>query len=392
MSQYKILDKNSTKNKIILLRVDFNVPIDNKKIQDITRINKMKEIIHSYINNNNKIVLCSHLGRPKKNIKDGLSFHPIKSEIEKALDSEIDFKDIEKIEKSKIKKSKKNIFLLENIRFYPGEETNNDEFSEKLASIADVYVNEAFSCSHRSHASINGVTKYIDSYAGETVIEEINTLNKIFTQTQKPVACLIGGSKISTKIDLIINLLPKMDYMIIGGAMANNFLKYDNINIGKSYFEQVDISIVKSIHQVANRCGCKIILPTDVIVSQNENTRGTLKKLNEVNNDDCIFDIGDQTIKIIDETLSKCKTVLWNGPFGLFENDNFSNGTEKIAKSVANYTKRNNLISVAGGGDTFAAIKKSNLISDFSYISTAGGAFLEWLEGKVLPGLKVLEK
>ena len=392
MSQYKILDKNSTKNKIILLRVDFNVPIDNKKIQDITRINKMKEIIRSYINNNNKIVLCSHLGRPKKNIKDGLSFHPIKSEIEKALDSEIDFKDIEKIEKSEIKKSKKNIFLLENIRFYPGEETNNDEFSEKLASIADVYVNEAFSCSHRSHASINGVTKYIDSYAGETVIEEINALNKIFTQTQKPVACLIGGSKISTKIDLIINLLPKMDYMIIGGAMANNFLKYDNINIGKSYFEQVDISIVKSIHQVANRCGCKIILPTDVIVSQNENTRGTLKKLNEVNNDDCIFDIGDQTIKIIDETLSKCKTVLWNGPFGLFENDNFSNGTEKIAKSVANYTKKNNLISVAGGGDTFAAIKKSNLISDFSYISTAGGAFLEWLEGKVLPGLKVLEK
>ena len=392
MSQYKILDKNSTKNKIILLRVDFNVPIDNKKIQDITRINKMKEIIHSYINNNNKIVLCSHLGRPKKNIKDGLSFHPIKSEIEKALDSEIDFKDIEKIEKSKIKKSKKNIFLLENIRFYPGEETNNEEFSKKLANIADVYINEAFSCSHRSHASINGVTKYIDSYAGETVIEEINALNKIFTQTQKPVACLIGGSKISTKIDLIINLLPKMDYMIIGGAMANNFLKYDNINIGKSYFEQVDISIVKSIHQVANRCGCKIILPTDVIVSQNENTRGTLKKLNEVNNDDCIFDIGDQTIKIIDETLSKCKTVLWNGPFGLFENDNFSNGTEKIARSVANYTKKNNLISVAGGGDTFAAIKKSNLISDFSYISTAGGAFLEWLEGKVLPGLKVLEK
>ena len=392
MSQYKILDKNSTKNKIILLRVDFNVPIDNKKIQDITRINKMKEIIHSYINNNNKIVLCSHLGGPKKNMKDGLSFHPIKSEIEKALDSEIDFKDIEKIEKSKIKKSKKNIFLLENIRFYPGEETNNDEFSEKLASIADVYINEAFSCSHRSHASINGVTKYIDSYAGETVIEEINALNKIITQTQKPVACLIGGSKISTKIDLIINLLPKMDYMIIGGAMANNFFKYDNVNIGKSYFEQVDISIVKSIHQVANRCGCKIILPTDVIVSQNQNTKGTLKKLNEVNNDDFIFDIGNETIKIIDEKLSKCKTVLWNGPFGLFENDNFSNGTEKIAKSVANYTKKNNLISVAGGGDTFAAIKKSNLISDFTYISTAGGAFLEWLEGKVLPGLKVLEK
>ena len=326
-------------------------------------------------------------------MKDGLSFHPIKSEIEKALDSEIDFKDIEKIEKSKIKKKiKKNIFLLENIRFYPGEETNNDEFSEKLASIADVYINEAFSCSHRSHASINGVTKYIDSYAGETVIEEINALNKIITQTQKPIACLIGGSKISTKIDLIINLLPKMDYMIIGGAMANNFFKYDNVNIGKSYFEQVDISIVKSIHQVANRCGCKIILPTDVIVSQNQNTKGTLKKLNEVNNDDFIFDIGNETIKIIDEKLSKCKTVLWNGPFGLFENDNFSNGTEKIAKSVANYTKKNNLISVAGGGDTFAAIKKSNLISDFSYISTAGGAFLEWLEGKVLPGLKVLEK
>ncbi|MAW01592.1 MAG: phosphoglycerate kinase, partial [Candidatus Pelagibacter sp.] len=299
MSQYKILDKNSTKNKIILIRVDFNVPIDNKKIQDITRINKMKEIIHNHINNNNKVVLCSHLGRPKKNKKEDLSFLPIKNEIEKALESKIDFEDVEKIEKTKIKKSNKNIFLLENIRFYPGEETNNDEFSKKLASLADIYINEAFSCSHRSHASINGITKYIDSYAGETVIEEINALNKIITQTEKPVACLIGGSKISTKIDLIINLLPKMDYMIIGGAMANNFLKYDNINIGKSYVEQVDISIVKSIHQVANRCGCKIILPTDVIVSQNLDTEGILKKLNELNNDDCIFDIGNETIKII---------------------------------------------------------------------------------------------
>ena len=201
MSQYKTLDKNSTKNKVILLRVDFNVPIDNKEIQDITRINKMRDIIHNHINNNNKVVLCSHLGRPKKNMREGLAFLPIKSEIEKALHSEIDFKDIEKIEKSKIKNSKKNIFLLENIRFYPGEETNNEEFSKKLANIADVYINEAFSCSHRSHASINGVTKYIDSYAGETVIEEINALNKIITQTQKPVACLIGGSKISTKID-----------------------------------------------------------------------------------------------------------------------------------------------------------------------------------------------
>jgi phosphoglycerate kinase len=261
-----------------------------------------------------------------------------------------------------------------------------------LASIADIYINEAFSCSHRAHASVTGITKFIRSYAGETIINELNSLEKIFNKSNRPVTCIIGGSKISTKINLISNLIKKVDFMIIGGAMANNFIKYNNFKIGKSLFEPHKEETIKKIISTAHENNCKLIIPEDVIVSANENIAGKNKSLSEIESNDIIFDIGTNTIKNIGEIINSSKTLLWNGPLGFFERDFFAGGSNKIAKLIKINTQKKLLTSIAGGGDTAAAIKKAKAEDGFSYISTAGGAFLEWLEGKILPGLKVLEK
>jgi phosphoglycerate kinase len=393
MSQLKSLkDLSKIKGKTVFLRVDFNVPISGGRVSDTTKIEKLKTNINSLLNEKCKVILASHLGRPQKKGRDGLSLKPVKKISEKILEHEIDFLDINDETKNKIKNSKQKLIMLENLRFDSGEESNSKEYAKLLSSFADVYINEAFSCSHRSHASIDSITDFLDAYAGSTIIDEVEALEKVFLNSKKPVACLIGGSKISTKIDLIINLMPKMDFMIIGGAMANNFFKHEGFNIGKSLIEQNIETTIKSIYQESKRHECELILPIDVICSKKFDQAGENKKLSEVNDDDIILDIGIESTDKIDSILQKSKTVLWNGPFGLFEYDDFANGTNDISRSIAKYTKTNNLISVAGGGDTLAAIKKSNHQNDFTYISTAGGAFLEWLEGKILPGLKVLEK
>ena len=393
MSQLKSLkDLSKIKGKTVFLRVDFNVPISGGRVSDTTKIEKLKTNINSLLNQKCKVILASHLGRPQKKGKDGLSLKPVKKISEKILEHEIDFLDINDETKNNVKNSKQKLIMLENLRFDSGEESNSKEYAKLLSSFADVYINEAFSCSHRSHASIDSITDFLDAYAGSTIIDEVDALEKVFLNSKKPVACLIGGSKISTKIDLIINLMPKMDFMIIGGAMANNFFKHEGFNIGKSLIEQNIETTIKSIYQESKRHECELILPIDVICSKKFDQAGENKKLSEVNDDDIILDIGIESTDKIDSILQKSKTVLWNGPFGLFEYDDFANGTNDISRSIAKYTKNNNLISVAGGGDTLAAIKKSNHQNDFTYISTAGGAFLEWLEGKILPGLKVLEK
>ncbi len=377
----------------VLLRVDFNVPLQNQQVSDATKIVKVKPIIHSLLARGAKVILCSHLGRPQKKGKTGFSLSPIKQEAEKIIGTEIEFitENYKATIDQKIKDGKK-IFLLENLRFDPGEEKDSDSFSQLLAGTSDLYINEAFSCSHRAHASIHGITKFIDSYAGETIAAELKALNAIMLDSKKPVTCIIGGSKISTKIDLIINLLPKIDFMIIGGAMANNFFQHDGHNIGKSKIEDNIEDTIKSIINESKRNNCKLVLPTDVITATTFEDRGTNKSLDEVNHEEMILDIGEQSILQIQEILEQSKTVLWNGPLGFFEKDQFANGTNSVAKVIGQLTANQKIISIAGGGDTFAAIKKSNQENKFTYISTAGGAFLEWLEGKVLPGLKVLEK
>ena len=395
MNNLNTLSSNEDiKDKIIFLRVDFNIPIKDGKVIDDTKIVKMKDIINKLLSKKTKIILCSHLGRPQKNGKEGLSLNQVKNKLENIFRKDIVFLNnyLNNGTKNNIKQSDKELFLLENIRFYKEEEKNDPEFAKQLAKLADIYINEAFSCSHRAHASVTGITKFIKSYAGETIINELKSLDKIFNKSNKPVTCIIGGSKISTKIDLISNLIKKVDFMIIGGAMANNFIKYNNFEIGKSLFEPNKEETIKEIIAVAKKNNCKLIIPEDVIVSSNENIAGKNKNLSEVEANDIIFDIGNNTIKIIGEIINSSKTLLWNGPLGFFEKDFFANGSNEVAKLIKTNTQKKLLTSIAGGGDTAAAIKKANAEDGFSYISTAGGAFLEWLEGKILPGLKVLEK
>ena len=382
------------KDKIIFLKVDFNIPIKDGKVIDDTKIVKMKEIINKLLSRKTKIILCSHLGRPQKNGNKGLSLEQVKNRLENIFKKDIVFLNnyLNKETKDNIKKSNKELFLLENIRFHKEEENNDSKFSKQLASIADIYINEAFSCSHRAHASVTGITKFIRSYAGETIINELDSLEKIFNKSNRPVTCIIGGSKISTKIDLISNLIKKVDFMIIGGAMANNFIKYNNFKIGKSLFEPHKEEIIKEIISTAHENNCKLIIPEDVIVSANENIAGKNKSLSEIESNDIIFDIGANTIKNIGKIINSSKTLLWNGPLGFFERDFFASGSNETAKLIKINTQKKLLTSIAGGGDTAAAIKKAKAEDGFSYISTAGGAFLEWLEGKILPGLKVLEK
>ena len=382
------------KDKIIFLRVDFNVPIKDGKVIDDTKIDKMKDIINKLLSKKTKIILCSHLGRPQKKGKEGLSLEQVKNRLENSFKKKIVFlKDyLNKDTKKNIQKSDQELFLLENIRFYKEEESNDLGFAKQLADLADIYINEAFSCSHRSHASVTGITKFIKSYAGETIINELNSLEKIFNKSNKPVTCIIGGSKISTKIDLISNLIKKVDFMIIGGAMANNFIKYNNFEIGKSLFEPNKEATIKNIIAEANKSNCKLIIPEDVVVSINEDTAGKNKKISEIKSDEIIYDIGQETIKVIGKVINSSKTLLWNGPLGFFEKDIFATGSNEVAKLIKINTQKKLLTSIAGGGDTAAAIKKAKAEDGFTYISTAGGAFLEWLEGKILPGLKVLEK
>jgi len=281
--------------------------------------------------------------------------------------------------------------LLENIRFNKEEELNEKSFAKKLSKMGDIYINEAFSCSHRAHASVCEITNHINSYAGKLLIEEVNAIKMLTDKAKKPVACIIGGSKISTKIGVVNNLIKKMETIVIVGAMANNFIKHEGHNIGKSLFEKNQENLLKDIIKQCKNNNCNLILPEDVIVAKNHKSKGQLKALNEIDDDDLILDIGEKTVKKIYKVIDESKTILWNGPAGYFEFKEFSSGSNKIAKKITENTKNNSLISIAGGGDTVAAINEFGCSGGFTYISTAGGAFLELLEGKILPGIKVLE-
>jgi len=395
MGKLKALDeKFNLANKRILLRVDLNVPLQDGKVTDESRIKKVVPIIKEFINKKAKVVLISHLGRPKGKIDKKLSLKPIAHILEKLLNSKVYFADESygpKIVDMSNKIKPKEVLLLENIRFNKQEETNDASFSKELAKTGDVYVNEAFSCSHKAHASVCEITKHIDSYAGKLLSKEVNVINMITNKAKKPVSCIIGGSKISTKIGVLSNLAEKMQNIVIVGAMANNFIKYKGYNIGKSLFEKDHANLVNDIIKNCETNNCKLVVPEDVIVAKNYKSDSELKSLNKINDTDIILDIGRNTVKKIYNIIDESNTVLWNGPAGYFELDKFSEGSSNIAKKITENTKNKSLTSIAGGGDTVAAINKSGCSDGFTYISTAGGAFLELLEGKILPGIKVLE-
>jgi len=282
------------------------------------------------------------------------------------------------------------IVMLENIRFYPEEEKNNQQFAKHLASFADIYVNDAFSCSHRAHASIHDITNFLPSYSGLQLDLEIDALKKITSEIKKPITCIIGGSKVSSKINIIKNLIPKFDNIIIVGGMANNIIKYMGNNIGKSLQEENSDPIIKEILSLSEIKNCKITYPEDVIVGKNFNGDPKIKELNEISSEEMILDIGPKTISVINNIIDESNTILWNGPAGYFENPNFANGSIEIAKKIIENNKSNKIYSVVGGGDTVSLLNSLNSINNFNFVSTAGGAFLEYLEGKELPGIKAL--
>ena len=388
-----IKDQENLKEKIILLRLDLNVPIKNGIITDETRIIKILPVINFLLKKKSKILIISHVGRPEGKINNNLSLKPICENLEKKIDQKINLvkEDIFKIKKETLfKNSKDQIIFLENIRFYEEEEKNDVDFSKHLAKLADIFVNDAFSCSHRAHASVSKITEFLPSFAGLQLKTEINALKKVTTEIKKPVTCIIGGAKISTKIGLIKNLIPKFDNIVIVGAMANNILNYKGNPIGKSFKEDNYKSVVDDIFKTAKSHSCLISYPEDVAVGKTIYDKAIIKKINEVSNDDLILDIGPKTIKKIKNIIERSKTILWNGPAGYFENPSFANGCYEIAKKIIEKNKKNLIYSIAGGGDTIAVLNQMNAVNDFNFVSTAGGAFLEYLEGKELPGIKAL--
>ena len=388
-----IKDQKNLDGKIVLLRLDLNVPLKNGIITDDTRIVKILPTLEFLIKNNSKIIIISHIGRPKGEWNDIFSMKPVCEYINKKINKQVKLikKNIFQLKKEQLfLNSEDQVLFLENIRFYKNEEENDMFFSKHLASLGDLFVNDAFSCSHRSHASICEITKYIPSYVGLQFEAEVNALEKVTNNIKKPITCIIGGSKISTKISIIKNLIPRFDNIIIVGGMANNVLKYKGHSIGKSIQENNCDTSIEDIFKVSKNYPCSIILPEDVAVGKTMNDIAKIKELSQIENDDIILDIGPKTINKIKSVINQSKTILWNGPAGYFENPQFSKGSFEIGNQIANQNKLDQIFSVAGGGDTFSLINNIDIFDNFNFVSTAGGAFLEYLEGKELPGIKAL--
>ncbi|WP_145596154.1 phosphoglycerate kinase [Candidatus Pelagibacter sp. FZCC0015] len=388
-----IINEKNLNNKKILLRLDLNVPLERDKITDTTRIDKILPTLNFLIKQKAKIIILSHVGRPKGKIVKELSLKPICEELQNKLKKKV------KLIKENIKEIKsknffsdynEDVFVLENIRFYSEEEQNDNKFAELISNFGDIYVNDAFSCSHRAHASIYEIPKFLPSFSGLQLDLEVNALNKITSEITRPITCIIGGSKISTKINVIKNLIPKFDNIIIVGGMANNFIEYFGNNVGKSIKEKNCDKILEEIISISKKEKCKIIYPEDVIVSRDLNGSPQNKELNEVLSDEMILDIGPKTIKKITKIIDNSKTILWNGPAGYFENPNFAYGSIQIAKKIIENNKAKKIFSVAGGGDTVSLLNNLKAVNEFNFVSTAGGAFLEYLEGKNLPGITAL--
>jgi len=396
MLEIKYFPNNlNVENKRIIVRVDLNIPLKDKKILDPTRIEQVIPFLQDLIKKKAKIILISHLGRPKGIRDSALSLLPIYKFLKKKLNTNMYFYTGEINDELKKKSSylkESEILLIENIRFFKGESENDENFSKRIGELGDIYINNAFSCSHRKQSSIHNITKFVkEIYAGPLLEKEIKAIDSVVKNKKDPVTCIIGGSKISTKIVIISNLIKSTSNIIIVGAMANNFLAYKKNETGKSLKEENSEDVVRKILEEAEKNKCKIIIPEDCLVSKNFEGESTSKDVKSVEKNDIILDIGPKTIKIIEEIIDNSNTVMWNGPAGYFENKNFASGTNAIAQKVSNNTKKRSLISVLGGGDTVSAINNSGLDLSFTHLSTAGGAFLEYLEGKDLPGLSVLK-
>jgi phosphoglycerate kinase len=391
----KTLDDVDVANKRVLVRVDFNVPMRDGKITDTTRIDRAMETLEELSSKGAKVVILSHFGRPKGEVFADLSLKPIADALAEISGKSVAFADdcIGDVAKQTIDAAAWGSFIvLENVRFHPGEEKNLEVFAADLAANGDIFVSDAFSTAHRAHASIEGVAHILPSVAGRLMQTEIEALSGALERPQHPVIAVVGGAKVSTKMAVLGHLTEKVDQIVIGGGMANTFLYANGVDIGKSLCEKEMADDARAIVEIAAKAGCEIVLPLDVVVADAfaEGARSETVGLNDVPSDMMILDIGPKSIADLQLRLKSAKTVLWNGPLGAFEVSPFDGGTNAVAKSVAELTSAGQLLSVAGGGDTVSALANAGAKDGFSYVSSAGGAFLEWIEGKTLPGVAVI--
>lgn len=391
----KTLNDLNVEDKRVLVRVDFNVPIKEGVITDTNRIEASIPTIKYLIDNNAKVILMSHLGRPKGEPKPEFSLKPVAQKLSEIFGQEVKFVDNEKVvDDSVIEESKylqpKEIMLIQNTRYRKEEEKNDEAFSKELSKLADIYVNDAFGTSHRAHASNVGVSKFLPSAVGFLVQKEIEIMGKALEDPERPFTAILGGAKVSDKIGVIENLLDKVDTILIGGAMAFTFIKSQGKDVGKSLIEEDKLDLAKSLLEKAQEKGVKIFLPVDFVVAKEmtEDADSKVIGIDEFTEDIAGFDIGTKTVKIFDEEIQKSKTIVWNGPMGVFEIKQFSNGTFKIANSLVN----SDAITIVGGGDSASAIAKSGNKDKVTHVSTGGGASLEFLEGKVLPGIDCINE
>jgi phosphoglycerate kinase len=394
-NSFRTLDDADVRGKRVLVRVDLNLPMENGRVTDATRIDRILPTIREIAEKGGKVILLAHFGRPKGGPDEANSLKPIAPVLAEHLGKPVAFaKDcIGEPAKAAIAKMREgDILLLENTRFHKGEEKNDPAFVSALAELGDIYVNDAFSAAHRAHASTEGVAHKLPAYAGHAMHAELDALAKALDNPLRPVMAVVGGAKISTKLELIGNLLKKVDVLAIGGGMANTFLAAGGKEIGKSLCEKDLLDTARTILKDAAAGSCRIVLPVDATVAAEFKAHAEAKvvDVDHVGAGDMILDIGPKTVDAVCMLLKDVKTLVWNGPFGAFELEPFDNGTVEVARAAARLTKDGALLSVAGGGDTVAALNHAGVADAFTYVSTAGGAFLEWLEGKTLPGVAAL--
>lgn len=393
---FKTLNDADLSGKRVLVRVDLNVPMADGKITDSTRIERVLPTIREISEAGGKVILLAHFGRPKGKVVADMSLAPVAGPVADLLGKPVAFAsdctgDIAKVAIDAMANG--DVLLLENTRFYAGEEKNDPEFAKTLAANGDLFVNDAFSAAHRAHGSTEGITKLLPSYAGRTMQAELEALSAALSTPERPVLAVVGGAKVSSKIDLLENLVSKVDILVIGGGMANTFLAAKGINVGKSLCEHDLADTANRIMVAAEKANCEIVLPTDAVVAWEfaANTKNETVALDAIPTDAMMLDVGAATIEVVKQKIEAAKTLVWNGPLGAFEIAPFDTATVAAAQHAAARTKSGDLKTVAGGGDTVAALNHAGAADDFSYVSTAGGAFLEWLEGKDLPGVTALE-
>lgn len=399
MAGFRTLDDLDLKDKRVLLRVDLNVPVEDGRVTDATRIERVVPTIREIVAAGGKAILISHFGRPKGKVDKSASLEVVVPVIADLTGERVGFIDTDWNDMGPVRQAIDSapgacVLVLENTRFHPGEEANDPDLARQMASLGDIYVNDAFSAAHRAHASTEGIARLLPAAAGRAMEAELAALEQGLGSPRRPVIALVGGAKVSTKIDLLENLIARVDVLVVGGAMANTFLHAGGVAVGKSLVEQDLVETANRIRARAEQEGCTLILPVDgVVASQFEaNAPHQVTGIDAVDPAGMILDIGPRTIELIRDAIDGASTLIWNGPLGAFEIAPFDHGTTELAHHVAGRTTAGSLVSVAGGGDTVAALAKAGVKDDLTYVSTAGGAFLEWMEGKPLPGVEALTR